>query len=191
MEQLPFIGFVLAAFCAGAWVAYIVIPLIPKPRLPDLSRATGAAKSFAGSNIRLPLPLVLAGVIALAAWGAANYKPPVPPEPVPPTPIPVVVDKLDVLIVRETEDTTPELARAITSLRSGPSAEYLAGKGHRLQVLDDDATDAAGQPVKVLQPFAPFAVPELLLLADGTLIHRQALPATADEVISVIRAHGG
>lgn len=97
-----------------------------------------------------------------------------------------------VLIVREASDSTTETARVLTTaLRTGESAKYLAAKGHSLLILDDDSKDENGQPSPVLAKFAPFAVPELLIIAGDKAIHREKCPATADAVLAVLKAKGG
>lgn len=97
-----------------------------------------------------------------------------------------------VLIVRETEDTTPEQAIVATGLRAGAHADYLKSKGHSLLILDDDAVNEAGQPLPLLAKFKPYSVPELLIVSPpDRLIHREPLPASADAVMAAIKAKGG
>lgn len=97
-----------------------------------------------------------------------------------------------VLIVREASDSTSETARTLTTaLRTGEPAKYIAAKGHSLLILDDDSKDENGQPSPVLAKFAPFAVPELLIIAGDKAIHREKCPATADGVLAVLKAKGG
>lgn len=97
-----------------------------------------------------------------------------------------------VLIVRETEETNPKLAMMTTALRVGAHADYLKSKGHQLLILDDDAKNENGQPVKALEPFKPFTVPEILIVEPPSkVLARQKLPETADEVMTLLKANGG
>jgi len=105
---------------------------------------------------------------------------------------PKVDGPLTVLIVRETGQSSPALARTLTTLRNGEPAAYLAGKKHILTVLDDDAETADGQPAPLLEKFKPYPVlPELLLISGEKLIHREPLPATPEAVIALVKKHGG
>lgn len=133
-----------------------------------------------------PLPLILA---LLAVWYLLGGKLPWVPTP---GPGPAPVGVRSVLIVRETEDTTPEQARLATALRTGTHAEYLKTKGHSLRILDDDAVNENGQPVAELAKYKPFSIPELLIISPpDKLLHRGPLPKTADEVMSRLKEHGG
>lgn len=98
----------------------------------------------------------------------------------------------DLLIVHESGDTTPDLARVITALRTGTAAQYLAEKKHTLTILDDEATDADGKPAPLLEQFKPYTVPELLIIAPpNKVLKREPLPASADGVLSSLKANGG
>lgn len=137
--------------------------------------------------------------------GAPPIPPPVPPpEPVPPTPPPVPPDPTpagsrSLFIIRETAETTPQLARLVTSLRSGPSADYLKSKGHTLTILDDDAVGSDGKPSRFVEAwrphFANLALPALIIYDSKTqaiLLKVSIGPtATAAEVITSLKAHGG
>jgi hypothetical protein len=125
---------------------------------------------------------------------------PVPPEPQPPTPTPPVVEgKRAVLIIRESADSTPEVARMITGLRNAPHADYLKSKGHTLSILDDDAVDAIGQPSPLVaawrEHFAGMTFPVVFILDPNgpKLIHKESLSATAgaDAVMGLLKKHGG
>lgn len=113
---------------------------------------------------------------------------PVPPEPVPPTPGPLVVS-----IIYETSEVTPAMAATFLNLRTGTAAAYLKGKGHALNVLDDDLTDATGKPSALVQRWAPIGkIPELVIgTPQAKVIWRGPLPATADAVIEQIKKVGG
>lgn len=130
---------------------------------------------------------------------------PVPPTPVPPTPTPPVppdptpAGSRSVYIIRETADTTAQLARLITSLRAGPSADYLRTNGHSLIVLDDDAVGSDGKPSALVEAWRPYfkdlTLPALIIIDQKTskLIHRSSLPPTATDatVLATLKAHGG
>jgi hypothetical protein len=130
----------------------------------------------------------------------------VPPVPVPPTPVPPPVPpdptpagSRSVILIRETAETTAQLARLITSLRQGPSAEYLKSKKHSLTVLDDDAVGSDGKPYAVVEAwrphFAGMTLPVLIIVdpATQTLLRKVSLPgdATDDTVIQMLKAYGG
>ena len=120
-------------------------------------------------------------------------EPPVPPKPPDPPKPPVPDGPLQVTILHESTATTPEMARTFTNLRTGTSQSYLKSKGHTLNILDDDLTDAAGKPSPLVTKWAPIGtLPELVIgTADGKVIWRGPLPATADGVIEAIKRAGG
>lgn len=111
--------------------------------------------------------------------------------PNPPPGPPVVEGKRHLVIIRETEDSTPDLALLLTDLRDGEHAAYLSSKGHKLDILDDDLSAPI---VANLRPqLAGMTMPALFILdaATGAMVHKQTLPASAAEVINVVKAHGG
>lgn len=117
--------------------------------------------------------------------------PPTPdptPEPDPPTPKP---SQVTAVIIRESEDDTPAFARLLTGLRTGEAARWLAAGGHDLIVVDDDATDADGRPLKLVASLSALGVsmPALFLLSGDDVILKETLPAsaTADQVLAKIR----
>lgn len=122
---------------------------------------------------------------------------PVPPVPVPPDPTPA--GSRSVYIIRETADTTAQLARLITSLRAGPSADYLRTNGHSLIVLDDDAVGSDGKPSAIVEAWRPhfkdLQLPVLIIIDPKTraIIHKSSLPANATDatVLATLKAHGG
>lgn len=127
--------------------------------------------------------------------------PPVPPgpdPPVPPTP-PVVEGKRALLIIRESADSTPNVARMITALRNPPHSSYLKEKGHTLSVLDDDAVDAEGKPSALVEAwrshFAGMTLPVVFIIDPNgnKLIHKESLPesAGADAVMGLLKKFGG
>ena len=122
--------------------------------------------------------------------------PPVPPGPKPPepTPPPVVAGKRELMIVRETADTTPDFARTITALQGkGAAYDYLRSKGHRIAILDDQS------PASVRQAWRPhfdgMTLPALVILDAETraLLYKGAISptASAEEVIAKLKEHGG
>lgn len=122
--------------------------------------------------------------------------PPPPPKPDPPPPPPQPVDgPRQLVIVRETADSTPDLSRLIVSLRSGSAADYLASKSHKLSVLDDDAIDSMGKPLPAMvewrKIYEPIGLP-CLIISDGTkLLASVKLPGTAAEILELLKSHGG
>lgn len=92
------------------------------------------------------------------------------------------------VIVRESADDTPDVARLLTNLREGAIAQQLAAAGHRVTILDDDDRDAAGQPVPVLEAYKPFTLPELLVLTQqDKLVRRLKLPDSATQVVEAAK----
>ncbi len=108
---------------------------------------------------------------------------------------PSPVGKRHIVILRETSDDTPEQARAWNLLRSGENASYIKAKGHKLEILDDDSVDQDGQPSKLVEQLKPLAssLPFMFILepSDGRPLHSQAAPATAAQIMEVIKSHGG
>ncbi len=108
---------------------------------------------------------------------------------------PSPVGKRHIVILRETSDDTPEQARAWNLLRSGENASYIKAKGHKLEILDDDSVDQDGQPSKLVEQLKPLAssLPFMFILepSDGRPLHSQAAPATAAQIMEVIKNHGG
>lgn len=106
-----------------------------------------------------------------------------------PTPPPVTVGKRAVVILRETDDNTPAIGLLTTQLRTGEAAAYLKSKGHTLDILDDD------NPAPIVTKLVALGVaePALFILdaATGAVVHQQPLPASAAEVLAVLKAHGG
>jgi hypothetical protein len=149
--------------------------LLANKAVPEIAKRL-AGKDLAG----------IAGEIAKVAeeLGAA-------PGPTPPIP----GGQKHIVILRETADDTPEQARMWNLLRTGEHAAYLKSKGHKLEILDDDSVDQNGQPSKLVEGLKPLAtsLPFLFILepSDGRPLHSQAVPATAAQVMEVIKSHGG
>ena len=106
-----------------------------------------------------------------------------------PSPTPIVDGvAARALIVHETRDDTPEQGQLFRELRLGDRAKWIKDRDITLQVLDDDSIEADGSPAIVLKRFAPYQLPELLIL-DATAmkcLNRQKLPATSDEVLKAL-----
>lgn len=121
----------------------------------------------------------------------------VPPGPeVPPVP-PVVAGPRQVLILRESANDTPAMGRLINSLQAGKGREYLKSKGHSGFVLDVDAKGPDGQvPANVAAWKAALntVLPVLAILDEkGGVIYKTTLTddATADNVLDILKGHGG
>lgn len=133
--------------------------------------------------------------------GPGPVVPPVVPPVVVPPDVPVVVPPVvgakRIVILHEVGDQNPAFARMVTSLRTGAHAEYLVSKGHSLLVLDDESNDQNGQPDPLVAELRPRNSnwPALFILdgGDGRPLHDETLPAnaTADQVMQILREHGG
>lgn len=127
---------------------------------------------------------------------------PPPPLPVPPTP-PVVVPTVgprEILIVRESKDSTPAFSQMLTKLRKGPAADYLASKSHKLWLLDVDSKGPDGKPSPLVEAWRPYFASKKLpveLIIDPTtkkpIGEARELPVTttADDVVASVKAKGG
>lgn len=143
----------------------------------------------AGDHVAVALVTVTVGVPTPQPPG---------PGPNPPQP-PAPAGTRGVLILRESADTTPALARVLTGLRTGKAADYLRDKGHTLTILDDDAVGPDGKPAPLLDTFrAEFsgvALPALIVydLATKRVLDKRVIAdtTTADSVVEVIKATGG
>lgn len=182
-------------------------------RVTDSAVETAASKLAVGTWNVLAIPkpgeVGWSRSIVVSEVGPQPVPPtPIPPTPVPPVPVPVppqpvpppvVEGKRAVLIIRESADDKPELARLITGLRIGTNAAYLTSKGHTLAILDDDAKDESGQPSPIVAAWRPFfadlTLPALLIVdpASKQLVHREAIgpAATADSIVATLKAKGG
>lgn len=121
----------------------------------------------------------------------------VPPDIPDPPDIPVVEGRRTVVIIRESENDNPALARMIVALRSGANDEYLKAEGHTLFIHDDDDVDENGQPAELVQALKPVhpELPALFILesSDGRPLHHRTLPddATAADVMAILKQYGG
>lgn len=132
-------------------------------------------------------------VVVTVVVGNAPPQPDPPgpdPEPDPPKP-PVVSGKRSALIIHETAETTPDLARMLTALRDGEQAKYLDSKSHKLAIFDDD------DPVVTAAGWRPhlegMKLPATFIMDAETkvLLHKGELPPSADAFIELIKKHGG
>lgn len=182
----------------------------PEVQLADmLERKSGKPILFVSPTQAGDLHLVLAysdaageihQQVAVVRIGSGPTPPPDPePDPPGPDPPPVTVGKRTLLIVRETADSTPAMARLVTSLRQPPHATYITSKGHSLAILDDDSVDENGQPTPRLEAWRPhfqgMTLPALFVIDATTnaIVHKQSIPAdtTADSLMAIVKAHGG
>lgn len=124
---------------------------------------------------------------------------PVPPGPiVPPEPPPSpTTGPKDIILIRETGNSNPNIANAVVALRSGAPSKYLKEKGHNLWILDQDTTDQFKKPSPLLDLWRPYftglKLPVLVITNKGKFEYRQEVPdsATADDIIAIVKGHGG
>jgi hypothetical protein len=157
--------------------------------LADLGlAANGAAAEIAK---RLDVPTLPALKTALEKIVAELGSSPKPPGPLPPTP-PPPAGKRHVVIVRESENDTPDMAFLFNALRTDEPSKWLKEQGHTLAIHDDDDEDQNGQPIPLVEKLEQLGpVPGLFVLdqTSGIVVHKQELPRTAPEVIDVVKAH--
>lgn len=132
-------------------------------------------------------------------YGPVPPNPPVPPSPPPNPPDPpnppVVAGPRTILILHETGQQTPNHGILFNSLRSGPAASYLKEHKHRLFILDDDSVSSDGKPLLEAwrKHLSDITIPALVVIdhASGAVLFKGAVPETADEILSTLKAHGG
>lgn len=98
------------------------------------------------------------------------------------------------LIVHEQESDTPAWGAFVKDIRAGESGKYIAEKKHHALILDKDSKDGNGQPLPLLAKYAPYDVPELLILSPaGSALHREKLPVEpkAADVLATLKKNGG
>lgn len=142
---------------------------------------------------------IKAGVVPVPPGPPPPKPDPPKPDPVPPKPDPTPAGPRSLLLVRESAETTPALARLVASLRSGPSQQYLRANGHRLDILDDDEVGSDGKPSKTLESWRPhftgMKLPVLIIFDSKTtaILHKESLgdSATDATVIAILKANGG
>lgn len=135
----------------------------------------------------------------LTVRGALPTPNPTPgPGPSPqPTPGPVTTGKKLAVILRESADQTPEMARMVVALRTGPTQQYVASKGHQLLILDKDSKDENGQPpatlAKAMQATQGKPLPQLVIIdqATGAVLSAEPLGSNADYVVEALKKAGG
>lgn len=134
--------------------------------------------------------------------GAPKPTPPGPgpgpgPGPTPP-PGPVVEGQRLVVIIYESDDSTPAFNRLLNGLLvAGPNSKYLADKKHELHEIDKQDTSYDGTSSELLKKYGPSAkFDRTLIVADkatGAVIAVGELTeeSTASGVIEFIRQNGG
>ena len=123
-------------------------------------------------------------------------QPPGPGPNPPPTPTPVAGSRT-VVVVRETEDATPATLQLIVRLRTGAISTYLKEHQHSLYILDDDSIDETGTKSPFLKPYlekvGTLPLPAVVI-ADtktGAMLFSGPMPATAEEVLELVKKNGG
>ena len=126
-------------------------------------------------------------------------QPPPNPNPTPgpgPTPTPAPGKKI-AWVIRETADQTPEMARMVVAMRTGATQQYLASKGHKLLILDDDGKDETGQVPAAFQKAFEAAksqpLPALVITdqSTGAVLSVAPLGSNPDFVVEAIKRVGG
>lgn len=178
-----------------------------RPRVLEEKRLSNAVEpasdQFIGRCV-FWFALLYLGLILGAIAGCSIPLPPVPkPEP-PPVVVPVSDGHRFALILQESQQQTPEMARMIVELHAGESSAYFAKHNHSVVVLDIDAKDENGQPLDVIQRLKPSIANKplpVLIVADKTNEGRvgnvlscesiKAAPLAADVVAAVKKSGGG
>jgi len=95
--------------------------------------------------------------------------------------------KQTIMVVHESESSTPWLGNLAVALNSGEAAKYIADGGHKYLFLDKDTVGYDDKPLPILERFKPYAVPELIIANETgeSLILRKPCPQTAAEVIAL------
>ena len=120
---------------------------------------------------RYALIIFLAILVALGGGGGGPFGPSSGPR--------------EVLIVRESANDTPDLTGLLVELQTGPPSQLIEGKGHTLTILDEE-------DVTLNPPRADNSPAELIIKAQpDKVLARQPLPATAAEVLAILKAKGG
>lgn len=133
---------------------------------------------------------------------------PIVPTPDPITPPVIVVpvpsgDERIVLVLHESHDQTPALARLKTELQGGQAAAYFISKHHSVFVLDINAKDENNQPLSAITRLRPTigttTLPVLIVATkanDGrlgnVLLCESLQPdTTANDIVSLVKKKGG
>jgi hypothetical protein len=134
---------------------------------------------------------------ASCAVEVGSVNPPVPPPP--PTPPTPTTGKRVVILLRETADQSPALARLIVALRK---SSYFPDKQHRLLILDRDSKDETGAPSPLVSRFLK-AVPGAVLpvvavyeapaagSGEGKYVGSDPCPDSLTGFVSVVQKFGG
>lgn len=161
----------------------------------------GAYLFFASVNSLDPLAKPLTAMRwVIVGEGPGPIVPPGPgPGPGPDPKPPVTEGKRSVVIIRESSNDTPALARLMTGLTDGAGADYLKSKGHSFAVLDPDEVDENGQPSALVKSwqkhYAGMTMPVVFIIdsATNSIIVKQAMPDTMtwNDVLTLLKSNGG
>lgn len=124
--------------------------------------------------------------------GQPGPTPPDPPNPEPDPPDPTPSGLRSVMLIHESAEKTPAWAITINQLRTGAQAKYLSDRKTRLDILDDESLAGDARWTSIL---AGLTLPAVIVTDSKTrvVVHKQAVPltATADEILAIIKTHGG
>lgn len=119
------------------------------------------------------------------------------PLPPPPPPVPTPTGKLKILILEETEESTPALGRLAVGLQNGltRAGKHVRTRGHQVEILDDDLPMAQTWWNRVPEPQRLPSRPCVVLfdLGSGAFVAAAELPAapTEDQFLQLLQTHGG
>lgn len=118
--------------------------------------------------------------------------PPPPPPPDPPPPDPVKAKLWGVVIVEETGDAVSTRG---AFLADKALADYRAAHGQKFRVVDRDVVGADGKPpadvVRFLDKAKAAKLPMIFLVGtDGKEVYSGPVPATAAELVDLLKAKG-
>lgn len=175
----------LADVKAGSYETVEQFTVVHNILLTDLGLATNGAGGEILKRIDVDtldkLKAALEGIVKELGAGPGPVVPPPPGS------------KRLVVIVRESEDDTPDMAFLFNALRTGPEAKWLKDNGYPTpRIHDDDDVDQNGNSIPLVEQLEKLGPePGLFLLEPSTLavVHNQALPKTAAEVLDVVKAH--
>jgi len=171
---------------------------ISDPRVSVLNFSSGITSTqFVVCNYRWrnenPDEQVIATYTIVVVGIPKPPEPPTPPEP--PIPPPVVPGKKTILFFRESNNSTPEVAHLITSLRIGDFAKYIKEKNHTLLVLDP--VDENGQTPPGIEQWKEYigTLPYMIMVdTSGTsnkIVWKGEVPKTSQEVLDLLKKNGG
>ena len=123
---------------------------------------------------------------------------PEPPKPEPqPTPTPIVKGKRKVVILHEQTDDSFAFAALKIGLQSGKNAEWIKQHGHKVWVLDKDARDENGKPIKNVQDWLSVVggvVPSIVIVDEANKVIDSGKlddTVTPENVVERIKRGGG